>query len=122
MSEAAAVSDLVGRGARDGAQLFRDWFQELTTARERRQPAAYVFVMGSLAELLRTFDFPIVFPEINSLQTAVRRVAHEYLNQAEDYGYSPDICGYVKADVALQLRGGEHPMGRVPPPGATARS
>jgi benzoyl-CoA reductase subunit B len=72
--------------------------------------------MGSLAELLRVFDLPIVFPEINSLQTAVRRVAHEYLNEAEDYGYSPDICGYVKADVATQLRGGEHPMGRIPKP------
>jgi benzoyl-CoA reductase subunit B len=47
---------------------------------------------------------------------AVRRVAHEYLNQAEDYGYSPDICGYVKADIAVQLRGGEHPMGRIPKP------
>lgn len=78
--------------------------------------AAYVFVMGSMAELLRVFDLPIVFPEINSLQTAVRRVAHQYLNQAEDYGYSPDICGYVKADVAVQLRGGEHPMGRIPKP------
>ena len=76
--------------------------------------------MGSMAELLRVFDLPIVMPEINSLQTAVRRVAHEYLNQAEDYGYSPDICGYVKADVAVQLRHGEHPMGRIPP--AFARS
>jgi benzoyl-CoA reductase subunit B len=46
----------------------------------------------------------------------VRRVAHEYLNEAEDEGYSPDICGYVKADVAMQRRGGEHPMGRVPKP------
>ena len=72
--------------------------------------------MGSLTELLRVFDFPIVFPEINSLQTAVRRVAHEYLDEAEDYGYSPDVCGYVKADVATQLRGGELPMGRIPKP------
>jgi benzoyl-CoA reductase subunit B len=72
--------------------------------------------MGSLGELMRTFDLPVVFPEINSLQTAVRRVAHEYLNEAEDYGYSPDICGYVKADVATQLRGGLLPMGRIPKP------
>jgi benzoyl-CoA reductase subunit B len=62
------------------------------------------------------FDLPIIFPEINSLQTAVRRLAHEYLGQAEDYGYSPDICGYVKADIAMQLRGGDHPMGRIPKP------
>ncbi len=72
--------------------------------------------MGSMAEILRVFDLPMVFPEINALQTAVRRVADDYLNEAEDYGYSPDVCAYVKADVALQLRGGEHPMGRVPPP------
>jgi benzoyl-CoA reductase subunit B len=106
----------VGRGNADGARLFREWFAGLTAAAEAGRGSAYVFVMGSLAELLRTFDFPIVFPEINSLQTAVRRVAHEYLNQAEDHGYSPDICGYVKADVATQLRGGELPMGRIPKP------
>ncbi len=108
---------LVGRGNADGAQLFRNWFDELTQAAAEERKAAYVFVMGSLAELMRCFDFPVVFPEINSLQTAVRHVAHEYLDEAEDYGYSPDICGYVKADVATQLRGGKLPMGRIPKPG-----
>ena len=107
---------LVGRGNRDGAELFRRWYDGLGTAAAEGRGGAYVFVMGSLGELLRTFDFPIVFPEINSLQTAVRHVAHEYLNEAEDYGYSPDICGYVKADVATQLRGGALPMGRIPKP------
>jgi benzoyl-CoA reductase subunit B len=112
----ATDTSIVGRGNQDGAQLFREWFEELDQAAENDTGAAYVFVMGSLTELLRVFDLPIVFPEINSLQTAVRRVAHEYLSEAEDYGYSPDICGYVKADVAVQLRGGEHPMGRIPRP------
>ena len=113
---ATATTGLVGRGNAEGARLFREWFHELTEAAEAERGGAYVFVMGSLAELLRCFDFPIVFPEINSLQTAVRHAAHEYLNEAEDYGYSPDICGYVKADVATQLRGGRLPMGRVPKP------
>ena len=108
--------DILGRGNRDGAALFQKWFTDLNHTAETGGQAAYVFVMGSMAELLRVFDLPIVMPEINSLQTAVRRVAHEYLDQAEDYGYSPDICGYVKADVAVQLRHGEHPMGRIPPP------
>jgi len=107
---------IVGRGNDQGARLFREWFEGLGETAEREDPAAYVFVMGSMAELLRVFDLPMVFPEINSLQTAVRRVAHEYLNEAEDYGYSTDICGYVKADVAVQLRGGAHPMGRIPRP------
>jgi benzoyl-CoA reductase subunit B len=108
--------DLVGRGAQDGARLFREWFQQMTEVAEAGGSAAYVFVMGSLAEILRVFDYPMVFPEIHSLQMAVRRTADEYLNQAEDLGYSPDICGYVKADIALQHRHGEHPMGRIPPP------
>lgn len=115
-SETGGNLGVVGRGNTDGARLFREWFEELTRAAEAGRGGAYVFVMGSLGELLRTFDLPLVFPEINSLQTAVRRVAHEYLNQAEDYGYSPDICGYVKADVATQLRSGALPMGRIPKP------
>ena len=114
---AASSPDIVGRGAQDGARLFREWFQGMTETAEAGRSAAYVFVMGSLAEILRVFDYPMVFPEIHALQMAVRRTAHEYLNLAEDQGYSPDICGYVKADIALQLRHGEHPMGRIPPPG-----
>jgi len=73
--------------------------------------------MGSFNEVLAAFDLPVVFPEINSLQTAVRKSAHELLGKAEDYGYSPDICGYVKADVAVQLDRGNHPTGRIPKPG-----
>ncbi len=116
MEPTADRSNIVGRGNRDGAALFRGWFDELGRAADAERGAAYVFVMGSLGELLRTFDMPVVFPEINSLQTAVRHVAHEYLDEAEDTGYSPDICGYVKADVATQMRGGLLPMGRIPRP------
>lgn len=108
--------DIVGRGAREAGVLMREWFAEQDRAAERGTPAAYVFVMGSLAEVFRAFDMPLVFPEIHALQTAVRHVAHEYLAAAEDYGYSPDVCGYVKADVAVQLAGGRHPMGRIPKP------
>jgi benzoyl-CoA reductase subunit B len=107
---------IVGRGNHDGAQLFRDWYTELEETAGNGGQSAYVFVMGSFNEILKVFDLPVVFPEINSLQTAVRRVAHDLLDRAEDYGYSPDICGYVKADVAVQLAGGDHPMGKIPKP------
>jgi benzoyl-CoA reductase subunit B len=111
-----ARDEIRGRAFRRGRELFDDWYEQLTRAHEAGEQAAYVFVMGSLAELLRSFDLHIVFPEINSLQTAVRKVSDSYLSQAEDHGFSPDVCGYVKADYALQLRGGEHPRGRIPPP------
>lgn len=116
MTQQPTPASIVGRANRDGARLFRDWFAQLTGVAERGGRAAYVFVMGSFNEVLQSFDLPIAFPEINSLQTAVRRVAHELLEEAEDFGYSPDICGYVKADVAVQLRRGKHPMGRIPKP------
>jgi len=110
------TQEIVGRGNRDGAALFRDWFNRLSETADRGEGAAYVFVMGSLNEIMKTFDLPVVFPEINSLQTAVRKISDEFLNEAEDYGYSPDICGYVKADVAVQLNKGKHPMGTIPKP------
>jgi benzoyl-CoA reductase subunit B len=116
MEKTAHPDGIVGRGNHDGAQLFRDWYTELEDTAKRGGQSAYVFVMGSMNEILKVFDLPVVFPEINSLQTAVRRVAHDLLDRAEDYGYSPDICGYVKADVAVQLQGGEHPMGKIPKP------
>jgi benzoyl-CoA reductase subunit B len=116
MNPTTDTNGIVGRGNREGARLFRQWFDGLGAAAEEGRGGAYVFVMGSLGELLSTFDLPLVFPEINSLQTAVRHQAHDYLNEAEDIGYSPDICGYVKADVATQRRGGVLPMGRIPRP------
>jgi len=116
MAKTTHPDGIVGRGNHDGAQLFRDWYTDLEDTAKKGGQSAYVFVMGSMNEILKVFDLPVVFPEINSLQTAVRRVAHDLLDRAEDYGYSPDICGYVKADVAVQLQGGEHPMGKIPKP------
>jgi benzoyl-CoA reductase subunit B len=109
-------SEIVGRGKSQGAELIGSWFAALDGASKADRGAAYVFVMGSFAELLRCFDLPIVFPEINSLQTAARKVAAQFLGAAEDYGYSPDICGYVKADVGVQLGGRQHPAGQIPKP------
>jgi benzoyl-CoA reductase subunit B len=109
-------SSIIGRGNKEGTALVRQWFDELNELATNDGRAAYVFVLGSISEILRVFDLPIVYPEISALQTAVRRVSHEYLGEAEDYGYSPDVCGYVKADVGIQLRQGEYPMGRIPKP------
>ena len=99
---------IVGRGNREGADLFRRWFSELDHTAKQGGLSAYVFVMGSMCEILRTFNLPVVFPEINSLQTAVRRVAHEYLNEAEEYGSDSETraCG---PDQCLQY---VHQVGR----------
>jgi benzoyl-CoA reductase subunit B len=112
--------EMVGRARREGNQLFGRWYAELDAAVDSGEPTAYVFVMGSTAEILRSFGLHMSFPEINSLQTAVRKVAMDYLNPAEDYGYSTDVCAYVKADVGMHLQGdgrsAKHPNGRLPRP------
>jgi len=110
------TSTVVGRANEEASRLFKEWFGELSQLAEQGHKTAYVFVMGSMGEILRSFDIVPVFPEINSLQTAVKKVSHEFLSRAEDYGFSPDVCGYVKADVAVQLNRGQHPMGRIPRP------
>jgi benzoyl-CoA reductase subunit B len=100
-----------------GQRLINQWLEHVQTAPERGQPVAYVFVMGNAIEILRAFDFELVFPEINSLQTGVRKAAPEFLAKAEDFGFSPDVCSYVKADVGLMLSDMMHPSGnRIPRP------
>src|SRR4249919_2726893 len=94
-----------------GQRLVNQWLASLGTAQERSQPVAYVFVMGNAIEILRTFGFEIAFPEINSLQSGVRKSAPDFIAKAEDFGFSPDVCSYVKADVGLILSNMQHPSG-----------
>ncbi len=106
----------------NGQQLMRAWYTELQQAAETGEHVANVFVMGNAVEILRSFDLHLVFPEINSLQTGVRKASREYLQAAEDYGMSPDVCSYVKADVGLMLKEFEHPVGKLPKPSLAVSS
>ncbi len=110
---------LAGTTRRASRQLIEEWWKELSEAATSGRPVANVFVMGSMAEILSTFDIPMSFPEIAALQTAVKGKAMQYLEAAEDYGYSPDICGYVKVDVGLHVTDRAHPMGTYPQPAFT---
>ncbi len=102
VSPAAAAAPFDAR--LEGQRLMRDWYTGLAEAPARGQHVANVFVMGNAVEILRAFDFQLVFPEINSLQTGVRKTSEEYIRLSEDYGMSPDVCSYVKADVGLILK------------------
>jgi benzoyl-CoA reductase subunit B len=96
--------------------LMDSWFERLGRAEELHEPVANVFVMGNCLELLQSFGVHMIFPEILSLQTAVRKVSLEYINAAEGWGMSTDACNYVKADVGLALKQMIHPGGKIPKP------
>jgi len=97
-------------------QLLQKYFGRVNTAPERGEKVAYVFISGNIAEYLRAFGFHLVYPEVTALQCGIKRMAGEFIGAAEDLGYSPDVCGYVKNDIGLAERGVASPLGKLPPP------
>ncbi|HWR83967.1 MAG TPA: benzoyl-CoA reductase subunit B [Candidatus Deferrimicrobium sp.] len=93
-------------------QMLAEHFIELSQVRETGRKVAYTFVPGNLAELIYTFDMLPVYPEINALQSGMRKKSEDYIREAENMGYSEDICSYVKCDIGMMLQGNIGPTGQ----------
>ena len=98
-------------------EMLAGYYSDLATAEERRQKVVYTFVPGNLTELLRAFDVLPVYPEINALQSAMRKRSGALIGEAEKIGHSEDVCGYVKCDLGMARTGNVGPTGqKIPPP------
>ena len=92
-------------------------FDALSTAKQDGKKVVYTFVPGNLNELVRSFDLLPVLPEINALQSGMRKLSGDYIAEAEKYGHSEDVCTYVKCDVGMMKKGNIGPTGKpLPPP------
>jgi benzoyl-CoA reductase subunit B len=91
-------------------------FRALARAREEGRKVVYTFVPGNLTELMLAFDTLPVHPEINALQSGMRKLSGEYIAEAERAGHSEDVCAYVKCDIGMLLKGNVGPTGEVLPP------
>ncbi len=92
-------------------------FKELSTAQETGKKVVYTFVPGNLTELILSFDMLPVYPEINALQSGMRKKSAAYIREAEKIGFSEDVCTYVKCDIGMMLTGNIGPTGeKLPPP------
>src|ERR1039457_5759238 len=92
-------------------------FTELSTAKETGKKVVYTFVPGNLTELILSFDMLPVYPEINALQSGMRKKSGSFIKDAEKIGYSEDVCTYVKCDIGMMLNGNIGPTGeKLPPP------
>ncbi|MCH7886785.1 MAG: hypothetical protein IIA58_02350 [Candidatus Marinimicrobia bacterium] len=69
-------------------ELLDDWYSGISSAKENDEKVAYLFISGNTAELLKVFDFHLVYPEANALQCGVKKVAGDFNMKAEDIGYS----------------------------------
>lgn len=93
-------------------QMLAGYFDDLAAVSETGRKVAYTFVPGNLTELVRCFDMIPVYPEINALQSAMRKRSDEYISEAERFGHSEDVCSYVKCDVGMMLKGNIGPTGK----------
>jgi benzoyl-CoA reductase subunit B len=92
-------------------------YEQVARAPETGAKNCYTFVPGNLTELIRSFDLLPVLPEINALQSAMRKKSADYIRKAEGHGHSEDVCTYVKCDLGMLESGGVGPTGLpIPPP------
>ena len=96
--------------------MVEEYYADLAKAGGPKKPVAYMLVGGNLTEIVRSFGYEVVFPEIVALNCAIKHVSLPNILHAEAQGYGLDVCGYVKNDLGLQELGGETPFGRIPPP------
>lgn len=92
-------------------------FNDLSHATELGKKVVYTFVPGNLTELILSFDMLPVYPEINALQSGMRKKSADFIRDAEKIGFSEDVCTYVKCDIGMMLNGNIGPTGeKLPPP------
>ncbi len=92
-------------------------FKELGNTKQTGKKVVYTFVPGNLSELIRSFDMLPVYPEINALQSGMRKKSDAYIKEAEKWGHSEDVCTYVKCDIGMMLNGNIGPTGeKIPDP------
>ncbi|MCX6157902.1 MAG: benzoyl-CoA reductase subunit B [Ignavibacteriota bacterium] len=85
---------------------------DLSITKETGKKVVYTFVPGNLSELIRAFDMLPVYPEINALQSGMRKISGNYIRDAEKAGHFEDVCTYVKCDIGMMINGNIGPTGK----------
>jgi len=70
---------------------------------------------GAPAELLKALDFYVLYPENHAAICGTAREAVDIATEAENAGYSRDICSYARTDFGTVLSG-KTPVGKLPKP------
>jgi benzoyl-CoA reductase subunit B len=93
-------------------QMIGDHYERLSRSGEEGRKVVYTFVPGNLNELVRSFDLLPLLPEINALQSGMRKLSGNYIAEAEKQGHSEDVCTYVKCDIGMLKKGNIGPTGK----------
>jgi benzoyl-CoA reductase subunit B len=87
-------------------------YDRITSAPETGAKICSTFVPGNLNELIMCFDLVNNLPEINAIQSGLRRQSGAYVLEAEKMGHSEDVCTYVKSDIGMMAKGNIAPNGK----------
>jgi benzoyl-CoA reductase subunit B len=87
-------------------------YDALATAHEEGKKISSTFVPGNLNELLMCFDLVRNLPEVNALQSAMRKKSGGFVMEAERAGHSEDVCSYVKSDLGMMAKSQVGPTGK----------
>jgi len=87
-------------------------YDRLTSVPETGEKVCDTFVPGNLNELIRCFDLVNNLPEVNAIQSGLRRLSGGYVMEAEKVGHSEDVCTYVKSDIGMMAKGNIAPNGK----------
>jgi len=98
-------------------EMISGHYDALARAKDEGKKVVYTFVPGNLTELMRSFDILPNLPEINALQSGMRKLSGGYISEAEKHGHSEDVCTYVKCDIGMLKKGNIGPTGvKLPEP------
>ncbi len=81
---------------------------------EGHQPVAYV-TSGGPVEILKALGYYVIYPENHAALAGARHAQMELIQSAEEFGFSQDICSYVRTDLGTALTG-KTPVGKLPKP------
>ncbi|MFC1936340.1 2-hydroxyacyl-CoA dehydratase subunit D [Chloroflexota bacterium] len=70
---------------------------------------------GAPVEILKALDFYVFYPENHAAVCGTARVVEEISTEAENAGYSRDICSYARTDIG-SLLSGKTPLKKLPKP------
>ncbi|MFX0002455.1 MAG: 2-hydroxyacyl-CoA dehydratase subunit D [Candidatus Hermodarchaeota archaeon] len=85
-------------------QVMSDYYHELDHAsKNKNQKVAWCSSVGP-AEILRSLDFKVFFPENHSAMLGSSRMSTDLIPYANAIGYSPEICSYLTADIGAYLK------------------
>ena len=87
-------------------------YDRLTSVPQTGEKVCATFVPGNLNELIKCFDLLNNLPEVNAIQSGLRKQSGAYVLEAEKIGHSEDVCTYVKSDIGMRAKGNLAPNGK----------